>query len=65
MKTLCEELETTLVKMVDDTREDDLFIQRLQEEFLMEDEKRDEKVTVIKNEFLDTKKEMADLNGKI
>lgn len=74
MKTLCEELETTLVKMVDDTREDDLFIQRLQEEFLKEDEKWDEKVTVIKNEFLDTKKEMfkdqhtkemADLNVTI
>jgi len=49
-----------LGQMVDETREDDLFITRLQEEFLQADEKWENKVTAISNDFLNMKKEMVD-----
>lgn len=60
MKTLCTDLEKTLISMVDETREDDLFIQRLQEEFLQADQKWEEKVVAISEDFLNTKKELGD-----
>lgn len=60
MKDLCKSLEVTLGQMVDETREDDLFITRLQEEFLTADEKWENKVTAISNEFLDMKKDLVD-----
>ena len=56
MSDLCERLDGSLMQMVDDTREDDLFVTRLQEEFLQADEKWEEKVSGIADGFLTSKK---------
>jgi len=64
MKDLCRSLEVTLGQMVDETREDDLFITRLQEEFLQADEKWENQVTQISKDFLDMKKDLVDDKNK-
>lgn len=60
MTTLCERLEGSLMQMVDDTREDDLFITRLQEELLQTDEKWENKVAKIAEDIVTSKKDMTD-----
>ena len=64
MKTLCMSLEKTLGEMVDETREDDLFITRLEEEFLKADDKWEKKVTDISSNFLELKKDVLDDKAK-
>jgi len=64
MKDLCKNLEVTLGQMVDETREDDLFITRLQEEFEQADTKWTNTVTKISQNFLDMKKDLVDDKNK-
>ena len=52
------------MQMVDDTREDDLFITRLQEEFEQADTKWTNTVTKISQDFLDMKKDLVDDKNK-
>jgi len=64
MTNLCERLEGSLMQMVDDTREDDLFITRLQEELLQSDEKWENQVAKIADDVVTSKKEMTEENNK-
>jgi len=48
------------MRMVDETREDEVFISRLQEEFMKEDETWKDEVSKIKDDFSKIKKEIRD-----
>lgn len=60
MTTLCERLEGSLMQLVDDTREDDLFISRLQEELLQAEEKWEDQVTKIADNVVHSKNQLTE-----
>jgi len=64
LTALCENLEGTLMQMVDDTREDDLFITRIQEELQQSDENWEGNVTKIAEDLVKSKKEMLEDESK-
>jgi len=64
LTTLCENLEGTLMQMVDDTREDDLFITRIQEQLQQSDENWEGNVTKIAEDLVKSKKELLEDESK-
>lgn len=64
MRILCEHLEGSLMQIVDETREDDLYISRLQEELLQSEEKWEDRVSRIAEDVVNSKTQLTEEASK-